>query len=141
VVDDAGEPVESLRAPGAIYVASPNDNVIIEGVAGFPTSLGFVGLAYAEENADRIKTLGVDAGEGCVVPTTETVSDGTYPIARPLFIYPSLTKLAENAAIQPFVDFYLSDEGIANASTVGYVALPAEELDAVRMAWMAATGR
>jgi phosphate transport system substrate-binding protein len=141
IVDDAGEPVESLRSPGDIYVASPNDNVIIEGVAGFPTSLGFVGLAYAEENVDRVKMLGVDAGEGCVVPTSETVSDGTYPIARPLFIYPSLTKMADNAAIAPFVDYYLSDEGIAKATEVGYVALPAEELEATRMAWMAATGR
>jgi len=141
VVDDAGEPVETLRAPGSIYIASPNDNVIIEGVAGFPTSLGFVGLAYAEENTERVKILGVDAGEGCVVPSSETVSDGSYPISRPLFIYPSVTKLAENASLQPFVDFYLSDQGIAQAAEVGYVALPAEELEATRAAWLAATGR
>ncbi len=141
VVDDAGEPVESLRAPGSIYVASPNDNVIIEGVSGFPTSLGFVGLYYAEENADRVKVLGVDAGEGCVVPDATTVSDGTYPIARPLFIYPNTAKLAENAILSPFVDYYLSDAGIANVTEVGYVALPAEELAATRAAWLAATGR
>jgi ABC-type phosphate transport system substrate-binding protein len=49
--------------------------------------------------------------------------------------------MAENAALQPFVDFYLSDEGIANAGTVGYVPMPAEELETVRAAWLAATGR
>lgn len=126
---------ERLRTPGSVYVASANDNAIIQGVGGFPTSLGFVGLAYAEENADQVKILGVDGGDGCVVPNSETVSDGTYPISRPLFIYPNLGKAAENAAVVAYVDFYLSDEGIANASEVGYVSLPAEELAATRAAW------
>lgn len=127
-----------LRTPGDIYVASANDNAIIQGVGGFPTSLGFVGLAYAEENLDSVKILGVDGGDGCVVPNIETVSDGSYPISRPLFIYPNLGRAADNAAIGAYVDFYLSDDGIANASDVGYVALPAEELTAARAAWDAA---
>ncbi|MGI8928374.1 MAG: substrate-binding domain-containing protein, partial [Candidatus Limnocylindrales bacterium] len=130
---------EHLRTPGDIYVASANDNAIIQGIGGFPTSLGFVGLAFAEENLDTVKILGVDGGEGegCIVPNIETVSDGSYPISRPLFIYPNLGRAADNAAIGAYVDFYLSDEGIANASDVGYVALPAEELDATRAAWEA----
>ncbi len=40
----------------------------------------------------------------------------------------------------PFVDYYLSDEGLANVSEVGYVQLPADELEATRAAWAAATG-
>jgi phosphate transport system substrate-binding protein len=128
-----------LRTPGDIYVASPNDNAIIQGVAGFPTSLGFVGLAYAEENTDTVKMIAIDKGDGnCVLPTRETVSDATYPISRPLFIYPNLGKAAENAAIDGYVDFYLSDTGIANVGDVGYVPLPQAELDATRAAWEAA---
>jgi phosphate transport system substrate-binding protein len=61
--------------------------------------------------------------------------DGTYPIARPLFIYPNLGRAAENEALVAYVDFYLSDAGIANAADVGYVSLSAEELDATRQAW------
>ena len=51
-------------------MASANDNAIIQGVAGFPTSLGFVGLAYAEENAGTVKMIPVDkAADGtCVAP-------------------------------------------------------------------------
>jgi phosphate transport system substrate-binding protein len=140
IIKDRGQEA-TLRTPGAVYVASPNDNVIITGVAGSPTSLGFVGLSYAEQNLDTIKILGVDAGEGCVVPTIDTVSGGSYPISRPLFIYPSLTKVAENPAIVPFVDYYLSDEGLAKATEVGYVALHPEDVTASRAAWLAATGR
>lgn len=127
-----------LRTPGDIYVASSNDNAIIQGVAGFDTSLGFVGLAYAEENTDTVKILGVDGGDGCVVPSIETVSDGSYPISRPLFIYPNLGRAVENQTIVQYVDYYLSDAGVANAAEVGYVALPANELQATRDAWEAA---
>jgi hypothetical protein len=95
--------------------------VIIEGVAGFPTSLGFVGLSYAEQNLDRVKILGVDAGEGCVVPDITTVSV-TYP-SPAVIIYPSLTKIAENPAIA-LVDYYLSDEGPGHAEAVGCRSSP-----------------
>jgi phosphate transport system substrate-binding protein len=130
---------ERLRTPGDVYVASPNDNVIIQGVAGFPTSLGFVGLAYAEENADTVKVVPIDGGDGsCVSPDIETVSDGSYAISRPLFIYPNLGRAADNPAIVAYVDYYLSDAGIANAAEVGYVPLPPDELQATRDAWESA---
>ena len=64
------------------YVASPNDNVIIEGIAGSPTSLGFVGYAFYLANQDRVKALAIDDGDGCVAPTAATIADGSYPYSR-----------------------------------------------------------
>jgi phosphate transport system substrate-binding protein len=122
------------------YVGAANDLVIIQGVSQFPTSIGFVGLAYADNAGDAVKIVQVDEGDGCVAASPETVADGTYALSRPLFIYPALNRLETNAVIQPWVDFYLSDDGIANVSEVGYVQLPAEELEATRAAWAAATG-
>ena len=55
--------------PRLDYTASPNDNVIIEGIRSNPTSLGWVGFAFVEENLDVIKPVAVDAGAGCVEPT------------------------------------------------------------------------
>ena len=129
-----------LRNPGDVYVASANDNAIIQGVSGFPTSLGFVGMAYAEENVDTVKMIPIDkqADGNCVEPTKEAVQDGTYPISRSLYIYPNLGRAAENPAITGYVDFYLSDEGIANVNEVGYVDLHADELQETRDAWEAA---
>jgi phosphate transport system substrate-binding protein len=129
-----------LRTPGGTYVASANDNAIIQGVAGFDTSLGFVGLAYAEESADQVKMIGIDkAGDGtCITPSTETVQDGSYPLSRSLYIYPNLGRIADNGTIAQYVDYYLSDAGIANVTEVGYVALHADELQATRDAWAAA---
>jgi phosphate transport system substrate-binding protein len=122
------------------YVGSASDLVVIEGVSQFPTSIGFVGLHYAEQAGETVKIVAVDEGEGCVAASPETVADGTYALSRPLFIYPALNRLESNPAIAPWVDFYLSDEGIANVSEVGYVELPADELQATRDAWSAAKG-
>jgi len=123
------------------WVGAANDNVIIEGMrnAPDPNVYGFVGLAYAEEAGDAVKTLAVDKGDGnCVVPTPDTVASAEYPISRPLFIYPALAKMADNPVISSWVDFYLSDEGIASVTEVGYVGLPAEELQQTRDQWAAA---
>lgn len=129
-----------LRTPGAVYVASANDNAIIQGIAGFPTSLGFVGMAYAEENTDKVKVIPIDkAGDGTCVPASKaTVQDGSYPISRSLYLYPNLGRAAENPAVVGFIDYYLSDAGIKNVDTVGYVELPAADLQATRDAWNAA---
>ncbi len=117
------------------YTASANDNVIIEGITGTSSSLGWVGLAFADSAGDQIKEIAIDGGDGCVGPSAETVSDGSYPIARPLFIYVNLARAAANAAVVAYVDFYLGDEGIASVAEVGYVDLPADQLAATRSAW------
>ncbi len=119
--------------------SSANDNIIIEGITGNPTSLGWVGLAFAEENADKVREIPVssDPNGSCVEPNAETVSDGSYPISRPLFIYVNKAKAAENAGGQrDYVDFYLAEGTISTVlETVPYVNLPAEELAATRTAW------
>ena len=117
------------------YTSSSNDNDIVTGIGGSPSSLGWVGLHFAEENADTIKALEVDGGDGCVAPTSETVGDGSYPISRPLFFYVNNAKVASNPALAPFVDFYLSDDGISSVTEEGYVALPADQLEATRSTW------
>jgi len=117
------------------YQSSANDNVIIQGMEGSPSSLGWVGFAYYEENASAVKAIAIDGGNGCVAPSAETIADGSYPLSRPLFIYVNKDKAATNAALKAFVDFYMSDEGFASVTDVGYVGLPDGEIRATRRAW------
>jgi len=117
------------------YQASADDNVIIEGIEGSDSSLGWVGFAFAEEAADQVKELEVDGGDGCVAPSAETIADASYPLSRPLFIYVDAAKAQDNAAVEAYVDFYLSDEGIASVEEVGYVALPADQFAETTTAW------
>ncbi len=83
--------------------------MIIEGIAANPTSLGWVGFAFVEENLDVVKPLQVDGGGGCVEPTPETIASGEFPIARDLFIYVNAAKAEENPALAAFVDFYVNE--------------------------------
>ena len=115
------------------YPASANDNVIIENIAGSPSSLGWVGLAFASQ-AEGVTSIEIDGGDGCVAPSAETVADESYPISRPLYIYPSLAAVEDNPAVAPFVDYYVS-EGLALAGDVGYVALTEEQAQATVDAW------
>ncbi len=119
----------------ADHSGQANDNVIIEGVAGSPSSLGWVGMAFAEGAVGQVKTIAIDKGAGCVEPTPANVADGSYPISRPLFIYANLARATANPAVEAYVDFYLSDTGIASVTETGYVALPADQLEAARAAW------
>jgi phosphate transport system substrate-binding protein len=122
------------------YQASPNDTVIIEGIAGSPSSLGWVGYAYYVQNQDVVKALEIaEPGGDCVAPTHDTIASGEYPIARDLYIYVNAAKAKENPAVASYVDFYLSDPGIASVEEVGYVAITPEDLQASRAAWEART--
>lgn len=121
------------------YTASPNDNVIIEGVAANPTSLGWVGFAFAQENLDTVKEIQIDGGDGCVEPTPETIASGEFPIARDLFIYVNVNKVEENEALAPFVDFYVNEAITtlvgADDGQVPYVPLNAEAVAETQRVW------
>ena len=117
------------------YQASGDDNVIIEGIEGSDSSLGWVGFAFAEEAGDQVKELEVDGGDGCVAPSADTIADGSYPLSRPLFIYVNKAEAESNAAVAAYVDFYLSDDGISSVEEVGYVALPDDQLGETTTAW------
>ncbi|OGO57898.1 MAG: hypothetical protein A2V85_00630 [Chloroflexi bacterium RBG_16_72_14] len=119
------------------YGSSANDNVIIEGITGSPTSFGWVGLAFAEENKGQVKEIEIskDVNGTCVAPSAATVSDGSYPVSRPLFIYVKKESAAK-PEVAAYVDFYLADGTIAKVlETVPYVNLPADELAATQTTW------
>ncbi|CAN5723956.1 PstS family phosphate ABC transporter substrate-binding protein [soil metagenome] len=106
------------------YFPSEDDNQLVQGVAGDANALGYFGLAYYENNADQLKLVTVDAGDGCVSPSAETVGDGTYtPLSRPLFVYLNAESLTRSE-VQEFTRFYLANASML-AADVGYVSSPA----------------
>jgi phosphate transport system substrate-binding protein len=123
------------------YASQADDSAIISAIEAEDTPLGWVGFAFAEEAGDEVKELGVSSGPGaeCVEPSPETIADGSYPLSRSLYIYVNAAHAEENPAAASYVDYYLSDAGIASVSEVGYVNLPADQLTATRAVWEART--
>ncbi len=111
---EQGVPEDQAATLRTDYQSSGDDNVIVDNAAGTEGRLGFVGFSFAVNAGDSVKLFQIDGGEGCVAPGPDTVTDGTYPLARSLYIYVNPNKIAENPALAPFVDYYLSDEGIAS---------------------------
>ncbi len=108
------------------YTASEDDNVLVQGIQGDKSAIGFFGLAYYEENKDKLKLVGVDNGTGPVLPSFETVKSGTYaPLSRPVFIYVT-DAAAKKPEVTAFVTFYLKNAS-ALVTDVGYIPLPDEE--------------
>jgi phosphate transport system substrate-binding protein len=91
------------------YEPSEDDNQLVTGVTGDEGGLGYFGFSYAEQNIDNLNLVEVDAGDGCIEPSKETIQDGSYkPLSRPLFMYPSAKSLAR-PEVKAFMDFVLAN--------------------------------
>lgn len=108
------------------FLPSEDDNVLVQGVAGDENALGFFGLAYYEENKDKLKLVAIDGGNGCVLPSLETVASGEYqPLSRPLFIYINRARIDEKDEISAFIAFYM-EVAASIVAEVGYIPLTPE---------------
>jgi phosphate transport system substrate-binding protein len=72
-----------VRSDGAYVDSGENDNLIVQKIAANPKSIGVFGFSFLEENMDKLKGVPMNS----VAPTYATISDFSYPGARPLFIY------------------------------------------------------
>jgi phosphate transport system substrate-binding protein len=126
--------VGEAKASRGDFQASEDDNVLVTGVARDESALAYFGLAYAVENPDKVRVIGIDNGDGvCVRPSFESVRDGSYqPLSRPLFIYINATA-AQRPEIRAFVDFLLSESftPLIPLPEVGYVTLPEYVYEAI----------
>jgi phosphate transport system substrate-binding protein len=136
IAEGRGQDPETTRTD---YASSADDNTIIANVEASPTSLGWVGFAFAENAGEGVRELAVSeepatSEETCVAPTPETISDQSYPLSRPLFIYVNSAKAEENPALAPFVDFYLENltEFVEEG---GYVTMPDDQVETTVSAW------
>ena len=110
------------------FTKSEDDNVLVQGVSGSKYAMGFFGYAYYSENQSKLKVAPIDGGNGAVIPTPETINNGSYtPLSRPIFIYvnPESTKRNE---VDVFVEFYLENSSQLS-SEVGYIPLPSNLLE------------
>ena len=94
-----GDVCTQVREDGVYVDAGENDNLIVQKIEANPKAIGIFGFSYVEENADRIKGLTMSG----ITPTYQTISDFTYPGARPLYIYVKKAHLKAIPGLQAYV--------------------------------------
>ncbi|MFN8121144.1 MAG: phosphate ABC transporter substrate-binding protein PstS family protein [Thermoleophilia bacterium] len=118
--DAAGE----VLSPRQDYSASADDNVTVKAVTGSEQGLGYFGFSYYEENADTLDDIAVEG----VKPSAETITDGSYPLSRPLYIYVSKASLKKPEVVA-FVKYYIQN-ATSLAEELQFVPAPQDSLDA-----------
>jgi phosphate transport system substrate-binding protein len=83
---------------------SEDDNVLVRGVESSPFAIGFFGFAYYLENRDFLRAIAINGVE----PNEISAEDGTYKLARPLFVYTAPNVLAEKPQVAAFLIYYLT---------------------------------
>jgi phosphate transport system substrate-binding protein len=114
---------------------SEDDNVLVQGVEGSPYAIGYFGYAYYQENADKLNVLSIEG----VAPTAETVDNGTYKLARPLFIYSTAQIMKDKPQVAAFINFYLTNVNDV-IGAVGYFPASVQALNGAKQAWLDAMG-
>jgi phosphate transport system substrate-binding protein len=88
-----------VREDGAYVDAGENDNLIVQKIAENPKAIGVFGFSFLEENMDKLKGITMSG----VTPTYATISDFSYPGARPLYIYVKAAHLPVIKGIKEYV--------------------------------------
>ena len=99
---------------GTLEMQSSKDIVVL--VEKSPCAIGYSGLAYATPRV-KLACISVKLKDPCVLPSIETASDGSYPLARPLFMY---TRESPKGEVKNYLDWILSDEGQCIIRKRGY---------------------
>ena len=120
-----------VREDGAYIEAGENDNLIIQKLANNPNAFGVFGYSFLDQNTDVIQGSPISG----VVPTFDSIADGSYPASRGLYVYAKKEHMGVIPGMTEFMELYLSDD-IAGADgslgDAGLIPLPQNELDTVR---------
>ena len=93
---------QRVREDGAYVDAGENDNLIVQKLTANPNAIGVFGYSYLEENAGVVNAVPI-AG---VAPSAATIADGSYPGARPLYIYVKKAHLDAVPGLRLFIRHY-----------------------------------
>ncbi|MCA6224075.1 MAG: substrate-binding domain-containing protein [Phenylobacterium sp.] len=126
------EMVHPLRKDGWID-AGENDNAIVQTLTKTPGAIGVFGWSFLEENMDKVKGAPVNG----VKPSLASISNGSYPLSRSLFIYVKKSNLGVTRGLREYVAEFVSDAATGRGGYLkdrGLIPLPAAQHEANKAA-------
>ncbi len=116
----------SIREDGAYIEAGENDNLIVQKLEANPLALGIFGFSFLDQNADKVQGSTIDGH----LPTFEAISDGSYPVSRPLFVYAKRAHISVIPGMKEYLAEFTSDKAWGEEGYLadkGMIPMPAEE--------------
>ena len=113
-----GDPEDqALFDPNTLLL--PSSEGVIAEVRDNPNAIGYDGLGYV---TPEVKVLAIQPNPDApaVLPSIDTVSQGTYPIARDLYVY---TNGEPQGTIDDYINWILSEAGQAIVEELGFVSI------------------
>lgn len=120
-----------MRQDGPFVEAGENDNLIVQRLQADTTALGIFGYSFLYENQDTLKPVSING----IDPSLDTIADGSYPVARPLFFYVKNAHRGVIPGLAEFIEEYMSEEAMGPGgylSERGLVVLPEERRNEVQ---------
>lgn len=121
----------AVRKDGAAVDIDGDYTETLSRIDANKTGMGVFGLAFYENNTDKLKV----ATMSDVVPTTESIAKGEYPVSRPLFFYVKKAHIGVIPGLKEYVEYFVSDDMTGPESPLaeyGLVAAPEAEREMVR---------
>lgn len=103
---DAEKACMTLRTDGRSIDIDGDYTETLARIAANKDGIGVFGLSFYENNTDKLKVATMNG----VVPTTEAIAKGEYPVSRPLFFYVKNAHLDVVPGLQEYIEFFVSDE-------------------------------
>jgi phosphate transport system substrate-binding protein len=110
-----------VREDGAYVDAGENDNLIVQKLIANPNAVGVFGFSFLDANRNQLKDIPLNGVEA----TYETVSGGSYPGARAIFIYVKKAHIAAVPGLKAYMEAFANNWGPDGAlARRGMVAAP-----------------
>ena len=104
--DDAEDACFEVRTDGKSVDIDGDYTETLARIDANSNGIGVFGLSFYENNTDKLKVATMSG----VVPSTESISTGEYPVSRPLYFYIKAAHIGVIPGLQEFASFFVADE-------------------------------
>ncbi|GHC17887.1 MULTISPECIES: substrate-binding domain-containing protein [Gemmobacter] len=104
--EDGKKACLALRTDGLSVDIDGDYTETLARIAANKNAIGVFGLSFYQNNTDKLKVATMDG----VVPSTETIASGDYPVSRPLFFYVKKAHIGVIPGLKEYLEFFVSDD-------------------------------
>ncbi|PYF11976.1 phosphate ABC transporter substrate-binding protein (PhoT family) [Rhodobacter viridis] len=103
---DVAKKCGALRTDGVAVDIDGDYTETLSRIDANKNAIGVFGLSFYQNNTDKLRVATIDG----IVPSTETIASGDYPVSRPLYFYVKKAHLGVIPGLKEFITFFVSDE-------------------------------